>query len=521
MKEFSSFIAEELFKKEQWLEGFDVCRENGLKDLYSKNLELYGIQCIKDKKYLELLNQLVRASKFIDTPFMKKQAGLVLWYLNKHEDSLKYLVDYEKLYPKDLTIYTFLGDLYSEKGDHCSPEQEDDYKQKAIYYYEQALKIYPEEHTIYGNLAGLYADIYTYGEEETQMYYARTAYKLRPDHIINILNMLLVTCKYGMIDEAKKFFELAKQKSDLTPGVLFSFGCALIRNKEFEDGFKLYRYRIEHNPEALPNGLHDIWNPDVDLKDKTLLVTYEQGYGDTLMFVRFINEMKPLCKELKIVVQEELYSLLNENFPVYSSKDLTKIEYDYFLPIMDVPLFIHLNPDNIPYKDGYLKVTGKSEYVNKNDKFKIGICYGGSSESEKQCRDLALAYFYPLLDMDAEVYSFQREDTYKQLDKAPKSLIKIGHLFKDWRETAQAMNEMDLMITVDCGVLNLAGALGVKTFALFNKYPEFRWLNLINGNPWYNMETFQCKEFNSWKEPMDRVIKETQKLIEEKKCIRT
>ena len=73
---------------------------------------------------------------------------------------------------------------------------------------------------------------------------------------------------------------------------------------------------------------------------------------------------------------------------------------------------------------------------------------------------------------------------------------------------------MDLMITTDNGVLNLAGALGVKTFALFNKYPEFRWFTMDKDIGWYNIKPFQCKEFNKWEEPINDIVREiSEKLL--------
>ena len=63
-----------------------------------------------------------------------------------------------------------------------------------------------------------------------------------------------------------------------------------------------------------------------------------------------------------------------------------------------------------------------------------------------------------------------------------------------------ALKNMDIVISTDNVILNLAGALGVKTYGLFNKYPNFRWFNLKGDNVgWYNSVTpLQVEENNCW-----------------------
>lgn len=383
-----------------------------------------------------------------------------------------------------------------------------DKKELAIKYYEQSLK-YFNDYMIYGNLARLYADVYIFGEREKQFYYAKKAYELNPNDPVNVFNMLLVTCKFN--EPAEKYFKEI-QKFNPNYSVLFSYGCYLIRNRNFEDGFKLYRYRIEHDKGALPDGLHDIWQPNIDISDKTILVTYEQGFGDTLMFIRFVEKIK--CKELKILVQDELYDLISYNYKnVYRASERDKIEYDYFVPMLDVPLLIGLTPETIDQKDGYLKVPGDTIKL-ETDKFKVGICFAGSKDGIKTCRDIPLKKLYPLFDLDVQFYLFQKEDIKHEIEDMPDyNVIDLSNHFHSWLDTAKYMKQMDLMITVDCGVLNLAGSIGVKTWALFNKYPEFRWFYLDKDIGWYNIKPYQCTEFNGWEEPVKQIKKDLQKVI--------
>ena len=100
----------------------------------------------------------------------------------------------------------------------------------------------------------------------------------------------------------------------------------------------------------------------------------------------------------------------------------------------------------------------------------------------------------------------KQKDTPKK--DLPDNVIPLGDTFNSWLDTACAMKHLDLLISIDCGVLNLAGACGIPTFALFNEYPEFRWFNLRDDVGWYNMKPFQCEKFNEWSPVITKVKKE-------------
>ena len=78
---------------------------------------------------------------------------------------------------------------------------------------------------------------------------------------------------------------------------------------------------------------------------------------------------------------------------------------------------------------------------------------------------------------------------------------------------------MDLVITSDNGVMNLAGALGVKTFGVFNSMTEWRWIKTQGDDiAWYKtVKPFQASTTNNWVEPMAEVTEEVRKLARSSK----
>lgn len=313
---------------------------------------------------------------------------------------------------------------------------------------------------------------------------------------------------------------------------LHAYGAYLVRHQRFAEGFKFLQHRFQKedlNNVAFPQLLttkKKKWNIKFDIKDKRILVHFEQGFGDSIMFVRFIDELKKMCKEVSLVVQKPLVELFKDSklgVEIYTEEQIPSINYDYWIPMMDLPIVCETKPSTIPRAGGYLKVPKakinayKKQYINDNDKIKIGICYEGTLASKETDRDIPLSYLYPLMKLpDVEVYSFQVDDLTNQMDRVPPdaNLIRLGRTFKNWEDTACAMNCMDFMVSTDNGVMNLAGALGIKTFGLFNRIVEWRWFKVEGEDiAWYkSIKPFQCPTSGEWETPVSKVMEEIDKI---------
>ena len=72
---------------------------------------------------------------------------------------------------------------------------------------------------------------------------------------------------------------------------------------------------------------------------------------------------------------------------------------------------------------------------------------------------------------------------------------------------------MDIVISTDNVILNLAGALGVKTFGMFNKHTNFRWYKTTGSNVgWYDsVIPFQVEENNCWSDVFSSIVNELSK----------
>lgn len=501
----------------------DEAERNNITNNYMNYALQYAQKMASENKNIEAIEQYRDIMKFSGFPInVYKNIGLCMKSIGNADLAIKFLKKFEEISPDKEDVYIYLADLtYTDIKDN----------KKAIEYYEKALEKNQNNFSLYNMLGHLYSTYYQDKFKEKQIDYLRKAYELAPNNRIVVKNLAYV---YGKFDEVQKADEFYQKLMYLSPthSDLHSYGAYLVHHKRFSEGFKFLQHRFlkeDLNNVAFPKLLttkKKKWNMKLDIKDKHILVHFEQGFGDSIMFVRFLDELKKRCKEVSLVVQNSLVSLFNDSklgVNVYTEDEIPTINYDYWIPMMDLPIVCETQPDTIPKASGYLRVPKskinayKKEHINDNDKIKIGIAYEGTLASKETDRDIQLSYLYPLMRLpDVEVYSFQVDDLTRQMDRIPEDtqLIRLGKTFKNWEDTACAMNCMDLMVTTDNGVMNLAGALGIKTFGIFNKIVEWRWFK-TEGNDiaWYkSIKPFQCPTSGEWNTPVNQILEEIDKM---------
>lgn len=394
----------------------------------------------------------------------------------------------------------------------------------AIVYYEEALKITPNDANVYNTIGYLYKIIGNkYQHLDEQIKYFEKAIELDPTCIQTIRNLAVTYPIVGRAEEAVKYFKkLLKLEPVIDDYVAYSHLQIQLGN--FAEGFKYYEYRFQRkgNPLEYPAFDKPKWEGQ-NISDKTLLIHYEQGFGDSIQFFRYVEQVKPLAKKIIFRVQNELVDLFRNNIEGIEILGLTTpisdLSFDYQIPLISILNVMDATIDNIPYTEGYLKADNKKiEYYKKeffnNDCLKIGISYNGAQFGNAR-RNVPLECFYPLAKLkNIRLYSFQKGFGAEQLKNMPSNIkiIDLGATFNDFSDTAAAMANVDLFITSDNSVFNLAGAIGKKTFVLLNKHSEWRWFYDEETTPWYDsVKIFKKQnEEDNWDTLIENIIRTIQ-----------
>ena len=351
------------------------------------------------------------------------------------------------------------------------------------------------------------------------------AKKLNPNKKLYPMALTVLYTKTGDLDKVKEAWDdCFKFKSQLTNIEYVDYAMFLIRMGDFKNGFKYYekRFFVENKNVPYPKTNKPMYDGAKDISNKTLLVQSEQGFGDTFLFSRYFYELKN--KNINIIarVPKSTEEIIKRSFSfikvISNEDDLSTVNFDYHIPMMSIPMAISLNKDNLGKTASYLladenKTQKFKDTIFNNKKFKIGIIFKGR-ETGLKTRNIPLDELLPITLIDnVQVYSLQFEEpdeTFKDTN-----IINLAPYIKTFDDTASLINNMDLIISTDTSTMNLSGALGKKTFCLFNMIPEFRWFDLKGDDvKWYNsVKPYQCKKQSEWKPVIVKMVEDIKNMI--------
>ena len=281
----------------------------------------------------------------------------------------------------------------------------------------------------------------------------------------------------------------------------------------FEEGWRLYEWRKKAQ-DPVGNRVFNRpgWLGLDDIKNKTLLVHGEQGFGDVIQFARYLRCLNEMGAKILFAPYRELFGLMREldaNFELVDIEDAS-LEFDYHIPLMSLPLAFKTGLSNIPAQAAYLHANNMrvAEWKKKigPDGFKIGVCWQGGTGPVDAGRSFSLRHFCELSQIPGlRLISLQKGPGEAQLLDLPKGMIveTLGANFDEgpdaFVDTAAVMMCCDLIITSDTSVAHLAGALGVKTWVALKHVPDWRWLREREDSPWYpTMRLFRQTSQGDW-----------------------
>lgn len=248
---------------------------------------------------------------------------------------------------------------------------------------------------------------------------------------------------------------------------------------------------------------------------RSLLLHWEQGLGDTLMFVRYAPMVKALGGRVLVAAQAPLADLVatcpgvDEVIP----EGAPIPPFDLLLPLMSLPRVFSTGlatiPSEVPYLDVPRQVPNRKALAEAlalgEGRARIGVAWAGSSDySNDANRSMPGEALAPLGALTGVAwYSFQ-------FDKPPAPLpgiISLQPLLQNFSDTAYALSGMDLVITVDTVLAHLAGAMGVPTLLLLPSFPDWRWMLGRDDSPWYpSIHIYRQVRAGDWANVIQRVL---------------
>ena len=294
---------------------------------------------------------------------------------------------------------------------------------------------------------------------------------------------------------------------------------------DFKEGWKQYEWRrkIDWHVSAYP---HKHKKPRGDGKSfvgKRLLVHCEQGIGDSIQFVRYLPLVKAQGGMVVFEAWKSLHGLLRgfdgiDELVELSFDRETQAQFDAHVSIMDLPGLFETTEqtitDSVPYIHACPIKSAQWSHELSGTDLKVGIVWAGSArhtnDHNRSCR---LKHFLPLCQIeDVRLYGLQKGEPARQAKEMP--LINLGEQFDDFTDAAAAIDNLDLIISVDTAVLHLAGAMGKPVWALLAYSPDWRWMLKRADSPWYpSMRLFRQQKWGDWDSLLQVVARELRTIV--------
>ena len=264
-----------------------------------------------------------------------------------------------------------------------------------------------------------------------------------------------------------------------------------------------YRRRIAswHPPPGLTGRA---WEGQ-DLDGQSILLYGEQGLGDVIQFARYAPLIGQRGAEVLLRCPSSLVDLLRR-LPAVADvvpDDRSCPRTDWACSLLDVPGVWGADLDSIPGDCPYLPARPRPRpLLPRARQFRVGIVWAGKPTNElNHVRSCRLDDFAPLFELPGtEFVSFQVGPRARELRKGWRGLVsEAGDEVIPFEMTADALAEVDLVITVDTAMAHLAGAVGRPVWTLLSFGHDWRWMLGRADTPWYpTMRLFRQPAPNDW-----------------------
>lgn len=331
--------------------------------------------------------------------------------------------------------------------------------------------------------------------------------------------------RQGHVDEGiqvlEKVIELAPNNAQAHLALGLGYLLRAASDADWIAGWKGYEWRWIANHSAAKQYNGKPWWDGTNLQGKRILVTAEQGLGDTFQFIRYAKILKKRGAYVIFVCPTALKQFIKSSCDyvdeVLGVGDALP-EFDCQIPLMSLPRLLETTEKTIPADIPYLKADQQlinywRERLSADKNIKIGICWQGNANySTDALRAVVAAKSIPLqMFMTAlsrvcncSFYSLQKVNGTEQLKELHGITItdfgdELDGEHGRFMDTAALAVNLDLIITIDTSIAHLAAGLGVPTWILLPKPADWRWMMKRLDTPWYpNARLFRQQETGDW-----------------------
>ncbi len=430
------------------------------------------------------------------------------------EDAVRGYVRALALDPKAADVYNNLGVALRAQGKG----------EAAVACYKRSLALRPGDAGAYSNMGNALCELGRLAEAEESLL---KALELTPDLPGLHYNLGLVLRNKGQSEDSLACFDRALELNPNFVDCRWDRALGLLRRGDYGRGFNEYEWRMKLLESPIRRFPQPLWDGGA-LGGGAILLHQEQGYGDMIQFSRYAALVKkrggPDCTVL-LECEPALVRLLSSaqgvDKAVIAGSDLPA--FDAYAPLLSLPKILAPDLNYIPNNTPYLHAPELHNMhlpMPLESGLKVGFAWAGKPSHKNDAkRSVDFERFLDLMGApEISFFSLQKGAAAEGLTgKGCAALCAdIGGRCQDFADTACALEQLDLVVTVDTALAHLAGALGIPVWVLLPYVADWRWLEGRDDSPWYpSARLFRQGRPGDWDGVFDDVAQALREKLEE------
>jgi TPR repeat/Glycosyltransferase family 9 (heptosyltransferase) len=382
--------------------------------------------------------------------------------------------------------------------------------------FRSALKLEPRNYHLYYNL-GLVIQSQHRLTEAVLLY--QQAIDLQPDYVSAYINLGIVLKDIKRVKESIVVLERAIELAPARANAHYNLALALLVNGQLDRGFQEYEYRfqIHDNLSIRKPDLKDVrlWQGE-NIDGKNLLICHEQGIGDAIQFIRYIEKLQTYGANLTVATHPALQKLFvtcldSIDCRFVNIEEIDSRQCDRHIGLLSLPYILKTTATTIPDRIPYIRSPKERIEISELDRsegLRIGLVWATDRQNKLMYRHKSIrveGIFKHLKaflgDRSISVYSLQVGDAAAWIQPyldLP-NVYSLSDRLRDFSDTAAIIDRLDLVITVDTAVAHLAGAMGKPVWIMLPFAADWRWGLDRNDSPWYpTMRLFRQPQATDW-----------------------
>jgi len=383
--------------------------------------------------------------------------------------------------------------------------------EEALESYDRAIALDPRYAEIHNNRGSALQEL---GRLEEAVESHRRAIALKQGYAEAHNNLGVALTKLKRIEEAiAELNQAIALKGDYHEAI-WNRGLAHLLAGQYASGWRDYEARKRRKvPVGNRSFSKPLWLGDAEVEGKTILVHWEQGFGDTIQFSRYVKLLADAGARVLFAPQRPLARLMATLDPRVQIVDLDESlpEFDFHCPLLSLPLALKTGSRAIPCASRYLDFdrekasTWRAALGEKTKPF-IGVAWAASPKPDRG-RSIEFRTFAALLGDSCRFFSLQKDVSDRDRPLlATADIVHLGDALGDFADTAAACAHMDLVISVDSVLAHVGGALGKPVWVLLPYVPDWRWMLDRSDTPWYpTLTLIRQRQRGDWEGTLRRV----------------